>query len=162
MSLNVVIENMIPDYQLVIDLEPTDAILHHVKQQIVSFNNHHFEVTERNPIAIIAYSDGEFTFGKSNVDFEKIAGAITGVIFGRWLMIDYLYVAESHRGNRLGNTLLSKLEEVAMENGCEMAQLDTLEFQAKPFYEKQGYKVKMKMEGYPQTGTRYFMQKVLL
>jgi hypothetical protein len=46
--------------------------------------------------------------------------------------------------------------------GAVQAQLDTLDFQAKPFYEKRGYQVKYQLNNYPLSGTRYFMEKPLV
>jgi ribosomal protein S18 acetylase RimI-like enzyme len=39
--------------------------------------------------------------------------------------------------------------------------LETLNFQAKPFYEKFGYQVVWTQENYPKTGCQYFMVKQL-
>jgi len=92
---------------------------------------------------------------------QLIAG-ISGHVFGNWLLISWLWCDESVRGNGLANSLLTSLENAAIEQGAVQAQLDTLDFQAKPFYEKRGYQVKYQLNNYPLNGTRYFMEKPLL
>ena len=65
------------------------------------------------------------------------------------------------RGQGLADKLLTALEQSAAKLGATTAQLDTLDFQAKPFYEKRGYVVKYQLNNYPRSGTRYFMEKTL-
>lgn len=42
-----------------------------------------------------------------------------------------------------------------------MCLLDTLNFQAMPFYQKYGYETQWVQQGYPKTGCKYFMAKKL-
>ena len=91
---------------------------------------------------------------------ELVAG-ISGCVFGNWLMISWLWCSDSARGKGLADKLLTALEQAAIELGATTSQLDTLDFQAKPFYEKRGYSVKYKLNNYPRSGTRYFMEKAL-
>lgn len=91
-----------------------------------------------------------------------LVAGISGFVFGNWLLISWLWCAESARGNGLADSLLTSLENTAVELGAVQAQLDTLDFQAKPFYEKRGYQVKYQLDHYPLTGTRYFMEKSLI
>ncbi len=89
-----------------------------------------------------------------------IAG-ITGRSFGHWLLIDNFWVDEQCRGKGLGKQLLSQAEAIAKDRGCNKVLLDTLEFQAKPFYEAMGYQVQWTQNHYPLTGCKYFMIKNL-
>jgi hypothetical protein len=55
-----------------------------------------------------------------------------------------------------------QLAEVeAKRRGCGNAFVETLSFQALPFYEKLGYKVFSKLPGMPAGGARYALTKVL-
>src|SRR5262249_11927681 len=73
------------------------------------------------------------------------SGAIRGGLLAstrwHWLLIDVLWVADEHRGKGLGSSLLERAEGVARGRGCRAAMLDTREFQARPFYERAGYRV---------------------
>lgn len=119
-----------------------------LKEHIVAYNAHHFNA-ERIPL------------GFKIVDAEHLVAGISGHVFGNWLLISWLWCDEAARGKGLAKQLLSALELVAKERGAQLSQLDTLDFQAKPFYEKNGYTVKYQMDNYPLGGSRYFMEKAL-
>lgn len=128
--------------------QPEDSLLAFLKQKIVEFNLQNWEVTERLPLAVKL----------ENQQGEVQAGA-SGRTFGDWLLIDYLWVSETLRGQGIGEQLLAQLEKAAAARGCSKSLLDTLNFQAKPFYQKYGYKVQWIQQGYPKTGCKYFMVK---
>ena len=77
------------------------------------------------------------------------------------LYIDVLFVDESHRGQQLGNLLLSKVESEAKSMGASLSHLDTFDWQAKDFYLKKGYEVFGILEGCPKGHKRYYMKKTL-
>lgn len=118
--------------------------------KIAEFNWARWEVSERKAIAVkLADENGEI-----------IAGA-AGRTFGDWLMINTLWVSEVLRGQQVGSKLLQKIEMAAQARGCNKALLDTLNFQAMPFYKKHGYQVQWTQENYPKTGCKYYMVKQL-
>jgi GNAT superfamily N-acetyltransferase len=134
-------------YQLKVD--NTDALNSALRAQMVEFNAQHFDAQRVQ----LGY---KFTDEQG----ELVAG-ISGSVFGNWLMISWLWCSDSARGKGLADKLLTALEQAAIELGATTAQLDTLDFQAKPFYEKRGYSVKYQLNNYPRSGTRYFMEKPL-
>ncbi|SBS39507.1 Acetyltransferase (GNAT) family protein [Marinomonas spartinae] len=79
----------------------------------------------------------------------KKLGGLVGEIWGHWLMVKFLWVDEHHLNKGLGRQLLNKAEEFARSKGCQSSFLDTFSFQAKPFYEKQGYSVQMTLNNFP-------------
>lgn len=111
-----------------------------------------------------------FTQGTRSVDvacYSRNAngdktGGIVGQIWGNWLTIKYLWVSEDYRGNGIGNNLLSKLEKYAVSEGCVYSFLDTFSFQARPFYEKNGYECQMTLENIPVATSRHYMTKRLI
>ena len=134
-------------YQLQAD--HSDVLRSILRGKIVEFNAQHFDA-QRVPLGY------KFTDEQG----ELVAG-ISGCVFGNWLMISWLWCSDSARGKGLADKLLTALEQAAIELGATTAQLDTLDFQAKPFYEKRGYSVKYQLNNYPRSGTRYFMEKPL-
>ena len=74
------------------------------------------------------------------------SGGLIGETVGNYLMIKYLWVDESRRGQDCGTHLIRQAEEEAMARGCRYALVDTFSFQARPFYERQGYECKMTLE----------------
>jgi GNAT superfamily N-acetyltransferase len=82
-------------------------------------------------------------------------------VCGQWLNIHFLWVHESERGKDIGTRLLVEAEKKGKEAGCKRAYLNTFSFQARPFYEKHGYKVVYTQKNYPITNEKYHMEKNL-
>ena len=75
--------------------------------------------------------------------------------------VDTLWVDSSYRGKKLGSLLLEEVENDAKSKGAKLIHLDTFDFQAKEFYEKQGYIVFGILENCPEKHYRYYLKKVL-
>lgn len=129
---------------------PEQALVDFLSQQISDFNWARWEVSERLPFAMQVKNDVG----------DVIAGA-AGRTFGDWLLLDTLWVSDVLRGQNVGSKILKQVEVLGKQRGCKRCLLDTLNFQAKPFYEKHGYQVEWTQQGYPKTGCKYFMTKVL-
>ena len=91
----------------------------------------------------------------------EVLGGLLGMIWGGWLQVGTLWVAEAVRGQGHGARLLAAAEAYAVERGCAGVTLDTFSFQARPFYERQGYSVFATLPDYPPGHERYFLQKQL-
>jgi len=92
---------------------------------------------------------------------NKTVGGIAAELFGGWAYISLLWVEESLRNQGLGSELLHRLEAEAIQMGCTNAHLDTYSYEAKPFYERAGYKVFGKLDDYPPGYCKYFLTKAL-
>ena len=103
-------------------------------------------------------------------DWQKISfalrnsqGAVVGGLYGAamwsWLMIDGLWVAPGQRGQGLGRRLLLASEAMATQRGCLGSWLGTFDFQAKVFYERQGYSVFAALAGFPPGHTHFHLRK---
>ena len=89
-------------------------------------------------------------------------GGLIGVRKGEWLNIDFLWVSEGARGSGVGSQLIKSAEVEAKRKGCRHALVDTASFQARPFYEKQGYQLQMSLQDYPYPGMqRHYLTKPL-
>lgn len=129
---------------------PEQALIDFLSARIAEFNWQHWEVSERLPLAIQVKSDNG----------DVIAGS-AGRTFGDWLLIDTLWVSEELRGQNIGNDILLEMEKAAKKRGCNKCLLDTLNFQAMPFYQARGYTTQWVQKGYPKKGCKYFMVKDL-
>ena len=93
------------------------------------------------------------------------AGAVRGGVFGAtymgWLHVQAIWLDDSLRGSGHGTTLMQLAEKEALRRGCQKAFVETLSFQALPFYEKLGYTVFSTLPGMPAGGARYALTKVL-
>jgi GNAT superfamily N-acetyltransferase len=91
----------------------------------------------------------------------EVLGGLLGNIWAAWLHVRTLAVAAPARGRGFGRDLMKRAELYALERGCTDAFLDTFSFQARPFYEKLGYRVFGMLENYPAGYQHYFMTKQL-
>jgi GNAT superfamily N-acetyltransferase len=92
---------------------------------------------------------------------SEILGGLLGQIWAQWLSVATLAVREPFRGRGYGTRLLISAEQFAIERGCANAWLSTFSFQARPFYEKLGYRVFGTLADYPQGHSLFFMTKAL-
>jgi len=103
----------------------------------------------------------EYLFIAARDAAGEIKGGLVGGTYLGWLSIQMLTLEESLRGRGHGATLLKLAEDEAVRRGCPRVFLETLSFQALPFYEKHGYEVHSRLEGFPPGGTRYALTKML-
>jgi GNAT superfamily N-acetyltransferase len=129
---------------------PEQALIDYLDKKIDDFNWANWEVSKRLPLAVQIKNDQGVI----------IAGAAARS-FGDWLLLDTLWVSDELRGQNIGSKLLKEIEDVGKKRGCIKCLLDTLNFQAMPFYEKYGYKTQWTQQDYPKTGCKYFMVKEL-
>lgn len=90
-----------------------------------------------------------------------IAGCVARMYCWNVAYVDMLWVDETYRGKGLGAKLLEEVEKTAKEKGCYLIHLDTFDFQAKEFYEKQGYEVFGVLDDCPTEHCRYYLKKNL-
>lgn len=90
-----------------------------------------------------------------------IAGCVARMYCWNVTYVDTLWVDETYRGKGLGAKLLEEVEKTAKEKGCYLIHLDTFDFQAKEFYEKQGYEVFGVLDNCPTEHCRYYLKKNL-
>ncbi|MDA1080282.1 MAG: GNAT family N-acetyltransferase [Gemmatimonadetes bacterium] len=134
-----------------IDIVPAEsegAVRSAVFAGLRAFNEEHAGDSERRPL-LVAAKDAD----------ERLIGGLVGETAWGWLFIDLLWVAESKRRNGVGRDLVARAEEEALQRGCIGAFLDTLDFQARPFYEKLSYTVFGVQDDYPIGRSRAFLQK---
>jgi GNAT superfamily N-acetyltransferase len=137
------------DLVISVEPEPAEAAREAVLNGLRAYNRRHAEAPDFQPL-VLAARDG-----------DAVIGGLVGMIGWRWLYVDLLWVADEYRGVRLGRRLLQTAEQEAWVRGARHAYLDTFDFQAKPFYERQGYTLFGTLDGYPPGHSRYFLQKAL-
>ena len=90
-----------------------------------------------------------------------VAGGLTGGTFWGWLHIELLWLPEDARRQGLGTRVMAAAEDEARRRGCRHVFVDTISFQALPFYLKLGYTQWGQLDDFPAGHTRYFLQKAL-
>jgi GNAT superfamily N-acetyltransferase len=91
----------------------------------------------------------------------KVIGGLYGGSYLGQLRVDRFFLPEGLRRFRLGSRLLAMAEEEGRRRGCTRIALNTLEIQARGFYEKQGYETAATLDCDPPGVTRYLMSKRL-
>jgi GNAT superfamily N-acetyltransferase len=94
-------------------------------------------------------------------DAGRIVGGAIGETNWGWLHVTVLAVSQDLRGRVWGSRLMRELERLALDRGCHHAWVDTFSFQARPFYERLGYRVFGALPNYPGEEERYFLSKTL-
>lgn len=92
---------------------------------------------------------------------ELIGGIVARLYLWECAYVDILWVREDRRRDGLGARLLGEVEQEAAARGVRLIHLDTFDFQAKEFYEKQGYEVFGVLEHCTDDHVRYYMKKEL-
>jgi GNAT superfamily N-acetyltransferase len=94
-------------------------------------------------------------------DEGTLVGGLIGATLWTWLSIDVLWVEPSLRGRGHGHALLRAAETAAVARGCTHAQLATFDWQARRFYERNGYVVWGELDGFPTGHSHFQMRRVL-
>lgn len=110
-------------------------------------------VGEPNMLPLVALVDG----GADG----RLIGGLWARTSWEWLHIELLYVSEEARGCGWGTKLISAAEAEAIDRGCHGAWVDSYSFQARGFYERQGYAIFGSLDNYPTGQKRFFLQKTL-
>ena len=127
-----------------------------IRRQLRAFNDMHSEYhrairsVEPTPLDILI----------RDAAGEIVGGLIASTYWG-WLEVNVLWIAEGLRRHGYGRTLLRLAEAEARTRGCSHVMLTTYSFQARGFYEKEGYRVVGEMAGYPPGAVYYWMRKDL-
>lgn len=91
-----------------------------------------------------------------------VIGGLWAVSVFRWLHLEMLFVPLTLRGRGVGSALMASAEAEAQSRGCLGIYVDTLSFQAMPFYEKMGFSTFGVLDDCPPGHRRLFLQKRLL
>lgn len=121
-----------------------------ITEGLRGFNVRHMTPVDPSPFNVVLRDD----------DGTIVGGCVCETRW-HWMFVDILWVGDAHRGTGLGTALLAAAEEEARRRGCTKAHLDTISFQARPFYEGLGWRLFGMLDDYPPGHTRYFLQKDL-
>ena len=83
----------------------------------------------------------QLVFKVEDEDKNVIGGCVVNIHEMGRAVLAQLWVDERYRHHGLGSMLIRATEDAAREKGCYYLCLGTMDFQAKPFYEKHGFRV---------------------
>ncbi|MDH6169920.1 GNAT superfamily N-acetyltransferase [Variovorax boronicumulans] len=107
------------------------------------------------------YPEQKYVRLNAKDDSGRLLGGLRGFVFLYWFTVDVLFVEEDARGAGLDSRLLAEGERQAMALGAKHAKLDTFEWQARPFYLKQGYEEYGRIDDYAAGFYLAHMKKAL-
>jgi len=90
---------------------------------------------------------------------------IHGGLLGRTgrgaLYVEHVWIADNHRRQGHGSSLLARAEREARARGCRFAHVETYSYHGPEFYERNGYEVFGRLDGYTGGYTRLYLHKRL-
>ncbi len=94
-------------------------------------------------------------------DNDKLIGGAIGFVEYNWYFLDLLYIDEEYRKRNIGTNLLKEIEKFALKEHLTGVRMETWNFQAKEFYEKNGYSVFGEIKDCPPGTIDYYLKKEL-
>jgi len=146
-------EFMDAGHAMTVEKTPDPADAQFVRAQLTAFNRAWTADDQLQPLLILV----------RDAEGQIVAGLVGGTYWG-WLYTEILWVKEGLRGKGYGQSLLAAAEAEAVRRGCRNAHLDTMDFQALRFYQKQGYSIFAELEDIPAGSghRRYSLKKRLV
>ena len=141
---------MSDEYQVTIEAEPDPDDMQALVQGLTEFNAAHLGGAVPEYLLVTVRDTG-----------ATLAGGLLGATYLGWLTIQVLWLSEAARARGHGSTLMAQAEAEAVRRGCKHSFVETLDFQALPFYEKRGYVVRSRIDDFPPGGARYALTKEL-
>lgn len=135
-----------------LDFEP--FVSEAISQFIVNgIDNHNIATTGE-----AAYYPASFVLRSES---GEVLGGLLRQIWGGWLQVKSLWVAEPIRQRGYGSRLLAAAERYAADRDCLGSTLETHNQQACGFYERRGYRVFGALPEYPPGHAKFFLCKRL-
>lgn len=128
---------------------PSPAELEAISSNLSAFNEADVGPARREPVAVVVR------------DGASVIAGVSGYTAWGWLYVQWLWIAEGHRGQRLADRMLELAEAEARARGCHSAYIDTFNPVALKVYLRAGYVPFGELEDFPVGRTRTFLQKPL-
>jgi GNAT superfamily N-acetyltransferase len=90
-----------------------------------------------------------------------VIGGVVGEAYWGWINFTTVWVHPDHRRQGIATRMLQQAEAEAARLGYTRAYLDTFTFQSPELYLRAGYEVFGRLDNFPASASRLFMQKTL-
>lgn len=136
-------------------LEIQESISQEAEKVLIDgLNQNDFEVKGMGPVRT-------FSILVRDKDQHILGGAEGATLFG-CVHVDMLWVEKSLRHQGWGKKLMLEAEKIGRERGCTFATVNTMDWEARPFYESLGYEVEFTRTGYENDSIMYLLRKSLI
>jgi GNAT superfamily N-acetyltransferase len=136
--------------KLTIDFDVSEQDEEVIREGLNEFNAQFVGPTNNQQFRLAVRSEG-----------GEVVGGVLASCMWQWLYINVIWVSESLRGQGHGAELLEAAEQEGINRGMKYVMLHTFSFQARPFYESQGYAVSGEVQDFPDGYSQYVMCKRL-
>src|SRR5678815_4142791 len=119
----------LPEPKIVLTDAPDAADTAVIADNLRAYNTSQAGYDDYRPLAVFV----------TDPETGKVVGGLYGGSYLGQLRVDRFFLPEGLRRGRLGSRLLKMAEEEGRRRGCTRIALNTLEIQARGFYQKQGY-----------------------
>ncbi|TIL92726.1 MAG: GNAT family N-acetyltransferase [Mesorhizobium sp.] len=131
--------------------DPSPKELAFLGERLSAFNDSEVGPANRKVLAVFVRDER-----------RAVVGGISGYTAWGWLYVQWLWVDERLRGQRMAGRMLDAAEQEAVARGCHGALIDTFNPKAATAYERQGYRPFGVLPDFPVGRSRVFLQKKLL
>lgn len=90
-----------------------------------------------------------------------VFGGVSGFSCYGCLYVDMLWLKDELRKKGLGKQLMAEAEKIGRERHCTFSTVDTMDWEALPFYEKLGYSIEFVRKGFEKESKMYMLRKEL-
>ena len=133
------------ELSIIVESEPPKAWVEVVERGLRNHNIAATGIVEFYPVTFVVKDDA-----------GAVVGGLLGNIAGGWLHVRLLWVDRMWRGRGYAIELMAAAERYAIAKGCVAAAVQTASYEARPLYEKLGYRVFCELDGHPVEGHRRF------
>ena len=129
---------------------PAEADARRLYDEVRSYNTRHTGLPRYRSFAAFLRGDA-----------GALLGGVEGGLWGNALHVNVLWVDEALRGRGHAAALMRAAEAHGAAQGAKFAYVETMSFQARPFYEKLGYRVFGELPEIADGETMFFLAKPL-
>ncbi|MGH7924290.1 MAG: GNAT family N-acetyltransferase [Candidatus Binatus sp.] len=134
---------------IVVEPNPPKAWIETVHRGLSNHNTAATGIVEFYPVNMLVQDAG-----------GAVVAGLFGNIVGGWLHVRSLWVDKMWRGRGYATELMAAAEQYAIAKGCVAGFLQTASYEARPLYERLGYRVFCGLDDHPVAGhSRYYMAK---
>src|SRR5271156_5185787 len=133
------------ELSIIVEPEPPKAWIEVVERGLRNYNIAATGIVELYPVGFVVKDDG-----------GAVVGGLLGNIAGGWLHVRSLWVDRMWRGRGYAVEMMAAAERYAIAKRCVAAALQTASYEARPLYEKIGYRVFCELDNHPVQGHRRF------
>lgn len=92
---------------------------------------------------------------------QNVLGGVTGITYYGCLYTDMLWVDKTLRGQGWGTKLMHQAEAIGRQRHCTFATVQTMDWEALPFYQKLQYAIEFTRGGYEKKSRLFMLRKQL-